>query len=75
VPPHDFVRHEDPQFGAAFGGGCGAQPTGVTCGWPELAHRPCCEFHDKDPELMPRCGPDDQGGYCCDNCPTLAAAS
>jgi hypothetical protein len=33
----------------------------------------CCEFHDKEPDLSPRCGPDDQGGYCCDNCPALAA--
>jgi len=31
----------------------------------------CCAFHDREPELYPRCGPDEQGGYCCDNCPRL----
>ncbi len=39
VPVHVFVRHADPRFGSAFGGGCGAQHDGVTCGWPEVAHQ------------------------------------
>lgn len=32
----------------------------------------CCEFHDRGDEP---CAPDDQGGYCCDDCPTLAATA
>jgi hypothetical protein len=51
------------------------QVAAVAAAWIEAIDRRvgarCCEFHDRDPELMPRCGPDDQGGYCCDNCPTL----
>jgi hypothetical protein len=35
---HPFVRHPDPRFGSAFGGGCAEKEDGVTCGWPELAH-------------------------------------
>jgi hypothetical protein len=30
----------------------------------------CCVYHDANGSP---CAPDDQGGYCCDNCPTLAA--
>lgn len=30
----------------------------------------CCKLHDADDE---RCAPDDQGGYCCMECPTLIA--
>lgn len=41
---HDFLPDDDPRFGAAFGGACGALvDTGthgrVVCGWPRLAHR------------------------------------
>lgn len=41
---HDFQPHEDPNFGAAFGGGCGAEVPGRNgvvgaCGWPRGSHR------------------------------------
>lgn len=36
---HPFLPHEDPAFGAFFGGGCGAEVNGVLCGWPRGAHR------------------------------------
>jgi hypothetical protein len=36
---HAFVRSDDPSFGATFGGGCAAEVGGMTCGWPEQAHR------------------------------------
>lgn len=38
----------------------------------------CCAFHDAPVAegLSPeRCAPDEQGGYCCDDCPTLRAAA
>lgn len=40
---HAFVRHTDPHFGLAFGGGCAeyvyaARLGWVLCGWPEMAH-------------------------------------
>lgn len=50
-----------------------AMAEGLNAAWEaEAVALACCEFHDKDPEIMPRCAPDDLGGYCCDNCPTLA---
>lgn len=36
--PHAFVRSDDPQFGAAFGGACAAEVDGITCGWPAPFH-------------------------------------
>lgn len=41
---HDFQPDDDPHFGSAFGGGCGAQVETatrgrITCGWPRIAHR------------------------------------
>lgn len=50
------------------------------CGMPAGAHQApkCCEFHDAPVAegLTPSlCAPDDLGGYCCDDCPTLAAAA
>jgi hypothetical protein len=41
---HDFQPDDDPHFGSAFGGACGAQVETatrgrITCGWPRLAHR------------------------------------
>lgn len=38
-------------------------------GWSGWA---CCEFHDAD---SAPCAPDDQGGYCCDNCPRLTGTA
>jgi hypothetical protein len=52
------------------------QVAAVAAAWIEAIDRRgarCCEFHDRDPELMPRYGPDDQGGYCRDKCPALLA--
>lgn len=37
--PHEFVRSDDPKFGAAFGGGCDAEVEGRACGFPEPFHR------------------------------------
>lgn len=40
---HAFQPHDDPAFGSAFGGGCGAEVATSTgparCGWPRGAHR------------------------------------
>lgn len=40
---HAFQPHENPRFGSAFGGGCGALVESrfgtVVCGWPRGAHR------------------------------------
>jgi hypothetical protein len=41
---HDFQPDDNPDFGSAFGGACGALVDTstygrVVCGWPRLAHR------------------------------------
>jgi len=47
---HGFVRSADPNFGAAFGGGCAHDDDGVTCGWPESAHPASASVEPPAPE-------------------------